>query len=129
MKNRTNQILLGAFLLTAALCVMIFLGDIAFSTLLFIIGVSIVPCFLLQLLICRTAKRLILKLIPVFLLVGVALLFVILSVTATGWDSLFWIITLMHCSSPAVGLALAWCVYGVGKIISNAKIKRDNRDA
>ncbi len=129
MKNRVNQILLAAFFLTAALYVYFLLvwiegiphpfynpaDPFRFYELWVYLGVGfhIVPCFLLQLLVCRVAKSPWVRLIPVFLLLGLAAWFTVGFFNATGWDNLGWGILLLLCAAPAAGYGLAWAVYGV----------------
>lgn len=129
MKNRVNQILLAAFFLTAALYVYFLLvwiegiprpfytpaDPFRFYELWVYLGVGfhIVPCFLLQLLVCRAAKRPWVRLIPVFLLLVLAAWFTAGFFNATGWDNLGWGLLLLLCIAPAAGYALAWTVYGL----------------
>ncbi len=109
MKNRVNQILLAAFFLTAALYVYFLLVWIEgiprpfydpadpfhFYELWVYLGVGFhaVPCFLLQLLVCRVAKYPWVRLIPVFLLLGIAALFAMFledSLDSDAWDARTW---------------------------------------
>lgn len=129
MKDRTDRILLAVFLVTAALYAFFLLSapiveiiplwpddPFRFSALriLLALGFHAVPCFCLQLLICRMVKRPILRLIPVFLLVGVAAAFFAAAMAnSTDWDGLGWVLLLLLCFAPAVGYAAAWAVYAV----------------
>ena len=109
MKNRVNQILLAAFFLTAALYVYFLLvwiegiprpfydpaDPFRFYELWVYLGVGFhaVPCFLLQLLVCRVAKYPWVRLIPVFLLLGIAALFAMFledSLDSDAWDARTW---------------------------------------
>lgn len=129
MKNLVNQILLAAAIVTAILYaafVLIWIGAVPrpfydpadpfrFYEMwahLFV-GFHAVPCFCLQLLVCRTAKRPVMRLIPVFLLLGIAACFTVGFLTASGWDTLGWGILLVMCIAPAAGYAAGWAVYGV----------------
>lgn len=122
MKNRTNQILLVTFLITAALYPFFLLSWLEIIPISIPLGGYLgagfhaVPCFCLQLLICRTAKRPLLRLIPVLLLVGIAAAFFVAMANSTGWDGLGWAILLLLCFAPAVGYAAAWVVYGVQRV-------------
>lgn len=123
MKNRTDQILLAVFLVTAALYAFFLLSwlEIVPNPLGNYLGVRgylgagfhVVPCFCLQLLVCRMAKRPVLRLIPVFLLLGIAAAFFVAMVNSTGWDGLGWALLLLLCVAPAAGYAAAWVVYAV----------------
>ncbi len=128
MNDRGNQILLTAFFITAVLY--------AFVMLCWVGAVSVtdpdlwmdlglwfhaVPCFFLQLLICRAAKRPAIRLIPVFLLAGLVAVFLCALVNAEGLDGLGWILLLLLCIAPAVGCALAWAVYGVQRLCRGVK--------
>ena len=129
MKNRVNRILLALTIVTAILYAAFLLIWIEVIPRPFydpddpfrfyelwaylFLGFHVVPCFCLQLLVCRTAKRPVPRLIPAFLLFGIADLFAVGFFTATGWDTLGWGVLLLLCIAPAVGYALAWAVYGV----------------
>ena len=129
MKHRMNQILLAAFFLTAALYVYFLLVWIEGIPRPFydpadpfrfyemwahlFVGFHAAPCFCLQLLVCRTAKRLVARLIPVLLLLGIAACFTVGFFTASGWDTLGWGILLVMCIAPATGYAAGWAVYGI----------------
>lgn len=122
MKNRIDQILLAAFFLTAALSAYFLLvwirgipRPLRFYELWVCLGVGshAVPCFCLQLLVCRVAERLVTRFIPVFLLAGIVTVFFLFLATSTGWDAWGWSILLLLCAAPAVGCALAWAVYGI----------------
>ena len=127
MKNRTNQILLATFLLTAALYIFLLLSwleiiprpfydpDAPFRFLALRIylglGFHLIPCFCLQLLICRIMAQRIWQLLPVCLLVGTTFGFFIGFFASSGLDALGWGLLLCLCIAPAVGYALAWMVY------------------
>ena len=76
-------------------------------------GFGAVPCFCLQLLLCRAARRPLLRLIPALLLTGAAALSVTLCLTSAGLDSLTCILIFCLCIAPALGCALGWGVYGI----------------
>lgn len=118
MKNRTNQLLLVVTLVTAALYAFFLLGWLEIIPNVDVSGYlgggfHVVPCFCLQLLVCRAAKGPVVRLIPVFLLVGIAGAFIAAMVNSTGWDGLGWALLLLLCFAPAVGYAAAWVVYGI----------------
>lgn len=132
MKKRANRILLVLTIVTAALYVLFLLSwlelvptplydpddPFRFYPLKAYLYLSfhVVPCFCFQLLVCRVAKRVVVRLIPVFLLFGIAALFAVGFFTATGWDTLGWGILLLLCIAPAVGYGLAWAAYGVQRL-------------
>lgn len=127
MKNRLNQILLTALIITVVLYaffVLIWLDIIPrpfydpadpfrFLPLWAFLGIGFhsVPCFFLQLLVCRMTKKTRARLIPLFLLAGAVVWFTVGFFTNRGLDSLGWGILLLLCIAPAVGYALAWGVY------------------
>lgn len=137
MKNRVNQILLAAFFLTAALYVYFLLvwiegiprpfydpnDPFRFYELWVYLGVGfhVVPCFCLQLLVCRAVKSPILRLIPVLLLLGLAAWSTLGFFNAADWDGLGWGLLLLLCAAPAAGCALAWAVYGVQRLCRSVK--------
>lgn len=130
LKKRTNQILLALFLLTAALYALFLLiwleiipqpfydpdDPFHLSALLAYLSLSFhaIPCFCLQLLVCRAAKRPCLRLIPVFLLAGTVALSAICFFASVGLDALGWGIVFCLCIAPAAGYVSAWGVYGIG---------------
>lgn len=132
MKNRIDQILLAAFFLTAALSAYFLLvwiegiprpfydpdDPFRFYDLWVYLGLGFhaVPCFCLQLLLCRAAKNPGVRLIPVLLLLGLVTWFTLGFFNATGWDNLGWGLLLLLCAAPAAGYALAWAVYGVQRL-------------
>ena len=132
MKNRGNQILLVTFFLTTALYAYFLLvwvegiprpfydpdDPFRFYELWVYLGLGfhIVPCFCLQLLVCRVARRPVLRLIPVFLLLGLSACFTAGLFSASGWDGLGWAVLLCLCAAPAAGYTLAWAVYGVQRL-------------
>lgn len=132
MKKRVNQILLAVMIVTTILYAFFLLvwvdgiprpfydpaDPFRFYELWVYLGLGFhaVPCFCLQLLVCRAAKRPGVRLIPVLLLLGIAELFTMGYFTATGWDTLGWGILLLLCAAPAAGYALAWAVYGVQRL-------------
>lgn len=127
MKIRVNQILLVATIVTAVLHAVFLLASpilgiiplwpdsFAYSSLpdLLALGFHAVPCFCFQLLLCRAAESPWVRLIPVFLLLGIAVVFAMFLSTATGWDVLGWGIMLALCIAPAAGYTLAWAAYGI----------------
>lgn len=125
MGKHINRILVAAVLVTAV--VYAFLAIDAFSpvsgghTLGLIVWFHSVPCFFLQLLVCRVAGRAVTRLIPVFLLLGLAVCFAAVSFITTGWISLGWSFLLYLCIAPAAGYGLAWAVYGVQRLSRSVK--------
>ena len=128
MKNRTEKILLAVFLLSLALAVLFVLTWLEILPVHYLewpywaqvlnvclaLGFSVVPVFCLQLLLCRRVPRF-LAACPALLLAGTVLCFAYAYFTAIGWDSLGYAFLLLLCIAPAVGIALAWAVYGLYK--------------
>lgn len=120
MGKHINRILVAAVLATAV--VYAFLVIDAFSpvsgdhTFGLIVWFHSVPCFFLQFLACRVAGRAVTRLIPVFLLLGLAVCFAAVSFITTGWISLGWSFLLYLCIAPAAGYGLAWAVYGAQRL-------------
>ena len=118
MKNRTNQVLLAAFLLTLAAYLVMFADcfsqfPINASPLLqfLILYFHSIPMFLIQLLLFRLSRPWWWKLVPFLpmLIVGLAFLRI------AEWYILAWILVLWWYASPAVGCILAWIVWFVMK--------------
>ena len=117
MGKHINRILAAAVLATGVAYAFLVIdasslvsGDHTFGLLVWFHSV---PCFFLQLLVCRVAGRAVARLIPVFLLLGPAACFAAASFITTGWNSLGWGFLLCLCIAPAVAYALAWAVYGI----------------
>ncbi len=130
MKNRTDKILLAVFLLSLAayaFLLLIYLEIIdlglEWGTLQawLLLTFHAVPAFCLQLLLCRRTQRWIAAL-PALLTAFAAFWFAYGSFTDGGWDGLGCLILLLLCAAPAAGIALAWAVYGFGRL-------RQRRDA
>lgn len=121
MEKRVNQILLAATVVTAALYAFVMLCWVGLIPVAdpdpwMVLGCYFhaVPCFFLQLLVCRAAKQPLLRLIPVFLLAGFVAVCVGGLVNTEGLDGLGWILLLFLCAAPAAGYGLAWAAYGIG---------------
>ncbi len=126
MKNRTDKILLAFFLLSLPVCAFLlltYLGiidfhlDLGWRTIRNWLAVTLpaVPAFFLQLLLCRKVRWWIAAL-PGLAVIGTALWSAYGFFTATGWDNLGYAILLLLCAAPAVGIALAWAVYGIDRL-------------
>jgi len=125
MKNRTDKTLLAVFLLSLPACaflLLIFLGiidlDLGWSSALrgrLAVTLPVVPAFCLQLLLCRRVWRWI-AVLPALLTTGVVVWFTYGACTATGWDSVGWLILLLLCAAPAAGIVLAWAAYGLHRL-------------
>ena len=126
MKNRTDKILLAAFVLTLAAYLVMFADcfsqfPISASPLLqfLILHFHAIPMFLIQLLLFRLSKPWWWKLVPFLpmLMVGLAFLRI------AEWYILAWILVLWWCAAPAVGCALAWAVYGLHRLYKRGDIR------
>lgn len=132
MKNRTDKILLAVFLLSLAVYLFLLLIyleiidlDLGWSSALrgwLALTLHAVPAFCLQLLLCRRVRRWIAAL-PALLTVGAALWFTYGCFTTIGWDVLGWLILLLLCAAPAVGIALAWAAYGIGRFRKRRELR------
>lgn len=114
MKNRTDKILLIAFVLTLAVYVVIFAA--CFSELpinpsplhqVLVLYFHFIPMFLIQLLLCRMSKPWWWKLIPFLPILAAGLVFM----SFAEWYILGWILVLWWCAAPVLGCASAWAVY------------------
>ena len=119
MKNRTNQILLIAFVLTLAAYLVMFADcfsrfPIDASPLLqfLILHFHAIPMFLIQLLLFRLSKPWWWKLLPFLPMLVVGLVFLRIA----EWHILGWILVLWWCTAPAVGCALTWAAYGLYRV-------------
>lgn len=113
MKNRTNKILLTAFVLTLAVYAVIFAD--CFSELpidptplhqLLILYFHFIPMFCIQLLLCRLSKPWWQRLIPFLPILAAGLVFM----SFAEWYILGWILVLWWCFAPTAGCLLAWAV-------------------
>ncbi len=121
MKNRTDKTLLAVFLLSLAAYVFLLLTNLGIVDLdlgwdavrpWLSLTFHAVPAFCLQLLLCRRTQRWIAAL-PALLTAFAAFWFAYGAFTDPGWDGLGCLILLLLCAAPAVGIALAWAVYGI----------------
>ena len=131
MKNRTDKILLAAFLLSLPAYIWIALTyfeivPIKFPIVLYSLRAwltltfSAVPTFCLQLLLCRRKRRWIAA-IPAVAVISAALRSAYGFFTSPGWDTLGWLILLCLCPAPAAGCVLAWAAYGCRKLYKRRK--------
>ena len=125
MKDRTNQILLIAFVLTLAAYLVMFVDcfsrfPIDASPLLqfLILHFHAIPMFLIQLLLFRLSKPWWRKLLPFLPMLVVGLAFLRIS----EWHILGWILVLWWCAAPIAGCTLAWAVYGFGRLYRKGDI-------
>lgn len=106
MKTRSDRVLLLLFVLSLPVCVWAWLFWI--PLLLFF---PVVPCFCLQLWMCRVVRSWWLRAIPALptlVLGGLALFFL---VRDSGWDRLGAFIFGVGTIAPAVGVLFGWAVY------------------
>ena len=131
MKNRTDRLLLWGAALSALLYGVIFAAFLQYGgngseapwlVLLFrqlnlwlTLGFHAVPFLCLQLLLCRRTRPW-LAALPSGAVAAAALGCLYGWYTATGWDTLGWFLLLCGCAAPAAGCALAWAVYGLGRL-------------
>lgn len=118
MKDRTDQILLIAFVLTLAAYLVMFVDcfsrfPINASPLLqfLILHFHAIPMFLIQLLLFRLSKPWWRKLLPFLPMLVVGLAFLRIA----EWHILGWILVLWWCAAPVIGCVLAWAAYGLGR--------------
>lgn len=140
MKNRVNKILLAALVVTSALNVPLLLNWLEITPtpvlpgvfyrftalwVYLILAIHIAPFFCLQLLVCRTAKSPVLRLLPVFLLVGLIALLMVLFFSFGLFGVLIGAFMLCLCFIPAIGYALAWAAYGIGLYLKSSHKQAD----
>ena len=128
MKNRTDRVLLALLLLSLPLAVLLFSVYLELLPVhpmtwpywvqelhaYLAFGFPAVPFFCLQLLLCRRTRRRT-ALLPAGGVIAAALVCVRGYCTASGWDTLGWLILLLLTAAPAAGCALAWAVWGLGR--------------
>ena len=124
MKNRTDNILLIAFLVSLLFYFFalprlfysfaeILLDNSAWMKVYDWLSMCFhaVPAFCLQLLLCRKARRWAAAL-PTLIFAGLALWATYSYFISTAWDTLGYAALLFLCAAPAVGCVLAWTAYG-----------------
>lgn len=111
MKQRTDLLLAFTMTLSAIGCVVAWY--IEPSWLLYI---TVMPFFCAQLLLCRVSTSRAARsapVLPVLLALGMAAFYFIRD---SGWDRLGALILGLVCIAPAVGIALGWLVWWIGRV-------------
>lgn len=106
MRYRIDLLLALAMTLSTIGCVVAWYDNPAW-----LLYVTAVPFFCVQLLLCRLSKRRqirIVPMLPVVILAGMALFCL---VRDSGWDRLGALIFGLAAIAPTVGIALGWCVW------------------
>ena len=114
MKNHSNRILAVLFAVSLAVSISLFLVRAGVIPLEIYGAVEIcafyfpaVPFLFLQMLLCKAAKQKWVKFLPLLAVAIVAMVSVLGCVTASGWDTLGYLILLLLCIGPALG-----CIIG-----------------
>ncbi len=89
----------------------IWVGDIELTTLTLIF--SLVVLLPVQLLLCFKIKSVAVRLLPVILLFIPALYFLVLSVTAAGWDSLGYLFLAIFAGFMMFVCGVGWMIWGI----------------
>lgn len=105
MKEKTNVILALGLTLSTIGCVVAWYDNPAW-----LLYLTAVPFFCIQMLLCRLSKRWQIRSIPVLsvALMGAMALFYL--VRDSGWDRLGALILGLACIAPALGIIVALCV-------------------
>lgn len=114
MKNHSNRILAVFFAVSLAASISLFLVRAGVVPLEIYGAVEIcafyfpaVPFLFLQMLLCKAAKQKWVKFLPLLVVAIVAMVSALGCVTASGWDTLGYLILLLLCIGPALG-----CIIG-----------------
>ena len=105
MKHTTDLLLAFAMTLSTIGCVVAWYDNPAW-----LLYVTAVPFFCVQLLLCRLSKRWQIRIVPalpVVILAGMALFYL---VRDSGWDRLAALLLGLACIAPALGIIVALCV-------------------
>ena len=110
MKEKTNVVLALGLTLSIIGCVVAWYDNPAW-----LLYLTVVPFFCIQLLLCRLSKRWQIRIIPVLpvALMGAIALFYLLR--DSGWDRLAALIFGLAAIAPAVGLVLGWGIWSIQK--------------
>lgn len=126
-KDRTDRILLGCFLVSLAVYLVIFVSAFAelplnISSLnqLLLMFFHFIPQFFLQLLVCRLEGPVWRFALPFALFLIPALVFVL----CTGGAGLGWVLAGGWCMAPLSGCALGWLVFGITRLVH--RLRRPN---
>lgn len=124
MEQRSNQVLLVLFLLSFVLYAVVFVSSFAELPInipgwhqFLLLNAHCVPMFLLQLLLCRTAKVWMRLLIPPLPLVLVGLWFL----SAVEWHIVGWFFFLLWCVPPVIACLAAWLVWWIARIAGRSR--------
>lgn len=96
-------------------------GDISLSEL--VLFISVVVILPIQLLLCFKVKPLFVRLLPAILLCVLALASILMSLTATGWDTLGYIFFAIYAAIMILMCGIGWGVWAIVNIIKK-KTKR-----
>lgn len=89
-------------------------GDIELTTLTLILSALIV--LPVQLLICFKAENQTLRLLPVTVLAGLTLLFILMCVSTTGWDVLLVAVLAIFSAILLLSCGIAWGIWAVVRV-------------
>ena len=77
----------------------------------FVANIVVVITIILQLFLCFKAKKILLKLLPIILLMLVAIVYFSLSFLSNGWDSLGYLIIAIFAGLLLLACGSAWIIY------------------
>lgn len=97
----------------------VWMGNIELTT--FVLILSIVVLLPIQLLLCFKVKNRIIRLVPVIVLFILTIIFIVTSVTVTGWDGLGYIFLAIFTGFMLLMCGIGW---GIWAIIQFTKRKR-----
>lgn len=96
-------------------------GDIELTTLTLILAVCVVLPG--QLLLCFRAKNQTIRLLPVIVFTALALLFILMSVSTTGWDVLGAVILAILSAILLLASGIGWGIWAIVSVIKKKKEK------
>ncbi len=97
----------------------VWLGDIELTTLTLIFSVLVLLPG--QLLLCFKVRSVVIRLLPIILLLIPTILFIMMSVTATGWDTLGYLFLAIFAGFMLFTCGVGWAIWGVAKLIKRKK--------
>lgn len=97
----------------------IWIRDLDFTTLIAVFSVLIV--LPIQLLLCFKAKKLFLKLLPLFILTATTVFFFIMMKITTDWDAIGYAILFIFSGVLLIFSGIAWGVWAIIKLIKKKK--------
>lgn len=116
MKHKTDLLLAFGMVLSVIACVVACYVEISW-----LLYITVIPFFCAQMLLCRLTGRWWIRMVPALPVVAVLTVAGVYLIRDSGWDRLGALIMGLVCIAPAVGIALGWLVWWIGRGLHKRK--------